>query len=583
MDKNSNGIKILYLINIISGIVYFISISEWMVSSVLFSFGFGLALGLGEYFFFTRINPKTGKIVQYTSIVLGSLLSLLAACSFYSTWITSINVMKTVVTKVFSDYSQGLMIISIILGILSMPFTICLLRIIPYIFKLIGTFSFKQIWQDLKGKSKPLTIVKKIGIAILNVLGATALGTLFLFGAYLIPVQRIDKNVTSSAYTIDEEGLCPSLFGWCTSKLDNFTDAIMLLEAGNPVYDSPVNDSMNIPRGCIDDLDPVDVITDHYVRDVDFDSTTTYSSYWHGYLFILKPLLMVFDYSAIRIINGIIQLLLAVITCILLYKKGHKKAVIPYAVSYLMLMPLAMASTMQFSNCFYIFTILSIVLLLMKDKALTEKAYLVFLWAGILTPFFDLMTYPITTFGIPMVFFLLISGNITPEAKLSHTIRNAFYWCFGFGTMWLSKWTVASLITGENKFSEALAKVMQRTSTVSDEGEKYSSYTAVIRNYGAFLLTPVTILAILLIVFMLIKFIKNRNLSGKEAAKVFFPFALTGLAPVVWYVFATNHSTIHYWFANKACLVSLLAVLFGLVYLLKVNADKKEAALKAAF
>lgn len=37
-----------------------------------------------------------------------------------------------------------------------------------------------------------------------------------------------------------------------------------------------------------------------------------------------------------------------------------------------------------------------------------------------------------------------------------------------------------------------------------------------------------------------------------------------GLSPIVWYGFATNHSAIHAWFTNKACVVSYLAVLFAL-------------------
>ena len=69
------GKKILYLINIISGIVFFVSVSEWMASSLLFSCALGLILGLGEYLFLIKAKPKFNKIVFSVSLVLGGGIS----------------------------------------------------------------------------------------------------------------------------------------------------------------------------------------------------------------------------------------------------------------------------------------------------------------------------------------------------------------------------------------------------------------------------------------------------------------------------------------------------------------------------
>lgn len=564
------GKKILYLIYVLSGIVFFVSISEWMTSSILFSAALGFLMGLGEYLFLIKFKPKFSKVLLAISIIAGTIISLLAAKGFYDTWITSVNTVRTIVTKIFPDYSEGLLIISLFVAIMMLPFTSCLVGLVPQFVKALRLFGYKKIWSEFIKDITFASLLKKAGIIAANVLAACLAGTILLYAVYLLPVDRIDANVASSAQTIAEEDMCPSVFSWMTSKIDNYTDSIMLLEAANPSSGSAINDAMNVPRGDIGELDPYDTIVSHYVDGNAYDETITYSRYWHGYLIFLKPLLQFLDYRAIRIINGIVQAITVLATCFLLFKNGHKKAVVPYFLSFLMLMPVAMAKAFQYSTCFYTFTLGCIALLLLKDEKRKQAAGLVFLWCGITTAYFDMLTYPISTFGVPMMFYLLLSDKDDTESKLSQIVRSAICWCIGLGAMWVSKWTIASIITGENKFTDALGKVAERTSTVSEEGETYSFYSAEIRNLGAFFLTPVTIIAAAVIIYMICKLLK-KNLTVRDTVRTLFPFLLTGLAPVAWYAFATNHSMIHYWFTNKACVVTFLGIVFGLVCLLQTN------------
>jgi len=568
------GKKILYLINIISGIVFCVSISEWMTSSIIFSLFLGLILGIIEYLFLTRFHPRFNKVLLVVSLAGGGLISFLSAKNFYDTWITSLNFVRTVVTKVFPDYDQGLLIISIVVGIMTLPFAACMIGMLPTLVKVFRKFEYKEIWSKFKEKLTLRTILRKAGIVTANLITAVIMGTLLLFAVYLLPTERIEVNVASSAQTIADEGLDPSLFSWITSDIDTFTDSLMLLEAAYPQDASPLADAMNVPRGGLGESDPVDTIVGHYVNGADYDLTNLYPRYWHGYLIFLKPLLQLFDYSDIRLINGVIQTLIVLITCFLLFKKEHKKAVIPYLFSHLMLMPIALAKAFQYSSCFYIFSFVCIALLIIKNEKRKTLAPLVFLWSGIATAYFDLLTYPISTFGVPMVLYLLLDNTNSTESKLAEIVRNAIYWCFGLGAMWVSKWCIASIITGENKFTDALSKVAQRTSMSSDDGGTYSIYATEIRNFGAFIRTPITVLVVLLIIYMIFKLIKQKNLTAEESVRLLFPFLLTGLAPVVWYAFATNHSMIHYWFTNKACVTSLLAVLFGMACLLEANTKK---------
>lgn len=570
------GKKVLYLVNVISGIAFFVAISECMTLSIMFSCLLGLVLGLIEYAFLINFRPKFNKIFFTISIVSGGIISFFAAKDFHDRWITSEDFVRTVVTKVFPDFDFGMLIVSIALGIVILPFASCMIGMLPTLVKALRLFDYKKIWTEFKDGLTFSVLLKKTGIVIVNLLAATLVGTLLLYLVYLLPVDKIEANVASSAQTIAAEGCTPTLYGWATSKVDNYTDSIMLLESAYPQHISPLVDAMNAPNGSIGDLEPYDYFISHYINGINYDSTYIYPRYWHGYLIFLKPLLLLTNYSTLRTINGIVQAITVLLTCFLLYKKGHKKSIIPYILSFLMLMPIIMAMTFQYSSCFYVFTFGCIALLLLNDEKRRKLAPLVFLWCGIATAYFDFLTYPISTFGIPMVFYLMLEGKNPAESKLAMTVRNAIYWCFGLGVMWVSKWVIASIITGENKFKDAFDKFAQRASTSDDYGGSYSIYATELRNFGAFILTPVTALAVIFILYMIIRLIKQKKHTTSSTIRTLFPFMLIGFAPVVWYAFATNHSMIHYWFTNKACVVTFLAIVFGLVCL-ESRSEKIEA------
>ena len=182
-----------------------------------------------------------------------------------------------------------------------------------------------------------------------------------------------------------------------------------------------------------------------------------------------------------------------------------------------------------------------------------------------------------STFGVPMLFYLYLSGNDSEESKIAATIKNGLFWCIGLAGMWVSKWVVASIITGENMVSTCFGSVRYRTSTItSDWVGKYNAFDCIVANYKVFLITPITIIVMIYSGFLVYRCLKQNRMSTGNICRILFPFFVTGLAPAVWYAFAKNHSIIHTWFTNKACVISLLAVLLGLVSLLQSNSAGEE-------
>ena len=156
--------------------------------------------------------------------------------------------------------------------------------------------------------------VKTAGLLLLSLLSAACIGTLLLCGAYALPTGPIDENVRKSAEILEKEGTYPSLFSWCLSTLDNFTDSYMLLEAADPT-EEPLLHRALLNRPGVGSRDPRKALTDHYLGGEPFPEGTGYTRYWHGYQIWLKPLLSVTTYGGIRILNGIFQAGLTALAC----------------------------------------------------------------------------------------------------------------------------------------------------------------------------------------------------------------------------------------------------------------------------
>lgn len=356
------------------------------------------------------------------------------------------------------------------------------------------------------GDERNFFSIKSLSSILINIVVASMVGTVLLVGAYSLPTESIENHINSSSVIFEVEGAYPSLFPWCTSQLDNWTDAVMLLEAADDTADSAINKAMFAYCRRISDHNPSQSLVAHYINGIDFDVIRTYPRYWHGYHVLLKPLLEFMDYQSIRRSNAIVQLLLVVLTSCLLVWRKMKGYVIPFLLSYFMLMPVALAKSLQFSSCFYIFTLAMIAILLLKNKGEGRYEYFTFLNIGIATSYFDFLTYPIATFGVPAVLFLFMHSEYALERKLSSLLKSLFCWGVGYAGMWSLKWIIASLITGEDIIRNALNGFLARTSSSSADGNTY--YTLLqceIKNVRAFITTPFAILVVVFIILMIMR------------------------------------------------------------------------------
>ena len=404
--------------------------------------------------------------------------------------------------------------------------------------------------------------LREIGAMILAVAVSAGLGTALMIGVYAFPGEKADQNAARSAAVFQEEGVYPRLYSWCHSQIDGWTDAIMLLTAVDHDGDDVVDRAMENRHGRLKDKNPVDSLLGHYVDGKTFDYEFIYGRYWHGYLVWLKPLLSMTDLRGIRAVNGLCQFTLAALTAWLMFKR-EKRLILPFLLTWLMLMPVALAKCMQFSACYYLAVGGTIVLLAAKTGRPDHRTVMVFVFIGIATAFFDFLSYPIATFGIPAVVWLALFPDDSTGRRLGKLIKSGFGWGLGYFGMWASKWSIGSALTGTDLVADAANALEKRTSGFSWDGTvRYTISECLSDNFTAFFRTPFTVLVILFLAAAVGLCLMRR--SDRRPGSSLFPYALTAALPILWYAFTLNHSVIHFWFTNKALSVFVFAIMCGL-------------------
>lgn len=409
--------------------------------------------------------------------------------------------------------------------------------------------------------------IKKLSFIALKIavifLIAMVIAILSMFLVYLLPIDKMLDNAKISSDILTVEGQYKELFGGVfgntASRLDNFTDSIMISEA---IFENEkgamYNAMFNFHSGW-----SVEGLANQVNGIVE---PCSYSRYWNGYLIFLKPLLMIFSIRGIRILNIILQSLLIIGVCYAFFKK-EKRLIVPYLLTIVLINPIAITQSMQFSTIFYLMNIGVLLVTLFYEK-LKAKNILVyfFLVVGILTSFFDFLTYPLATLTIPLVVVVWFDKSETFKEKFIEMLKICVFWAIGYFGFWMSKWIVGSILTGENLIVEAINQAKYRTvGDIDYVPNKILVYFAFIRNLMPFVnINSLLIFVLCVVTLMLLKIVFRAKFSIEK--KYVYSFLLIVLMQIAWYVVLSNHSYMHYWFTFRAYVGPMFAVFSMIAY-----------------
>lgn len=294
------------------------------------------------------------------------------------------------------------------------------------------------------------------------------------------------------------------------------------------------------------------------------ETNQEYTRYWHGYIVILKPLLMLFNEKGVYIFIGIILLSLILLIIKELWKID-KRAIIAFIIGLYMITIWVVPICFEYMWAMIVSFVISLIVL-KKDNGENKKIYYYFWITGILTCFFDFLTVELLTVLLPLMF-ILIKRN--KEKKLGNLkeiiifiIKSLIIWGLGYMLMFIAKWIIASIILRRNCIVEAIEKAGVRINgdvvglssnklwigALKKNFDNLQPIFYVRKKYIIYVLIPT-----ITIIMLLINRYKDKNMF------YLYGMLILGLIPYIRYSILLNHSYRHYFFTFRLQLVTIMA------------------------
>ncbi len=386
-----------------------------------------------------------------------------------------------------------------------------------------------------------------------------AIGFSLMCLVYSIPVKMMQDNLADSVsyFRISEQiSNNQRIMEKSDGHLDDFTDALMLIEAAHKSERSVPVAAMLNERPSVKDKNPFETLVSIWGDGNNEFNIVPYGRYWHGYEIFLKPLLYLATYGGIRRAMMLLQISLVIVFVLILARKNRIAQIIPFLGMWIFLNPPTIMISLQYNSMFVI-TMVELILIASFDKSYYDihrsKLFCLyhFFVAGCLTSYFDFLTYPLLTFGVPIIFLISLNEqNFRDNFVL--LVKCAIFWSLGYVLMWAGKWILGSIVTGTNLLKQANDAIKFRTSS-SVEGKEFSYFQVVLSNLRSGIFVPMILAAFAI-------FICNTK-RGMLIQKKDLIFLVCALMPFAWYAIAQNHSFIHSWFTYRILGITVFAIL----------------------
>lgn len=388
---------------------------------------------------------------------------------------------------------------------------------------------------------------------VFGLLTGTAIGIALLVVAFFLPVEPMKAHVQQS-FLSEAEGA------------ETFTDAIILANAVDEeldknafkrammVYRKDISDGDWDPEGTLAAIKAGEDLTGSTLR--------TYSRYWHGYLVLVKPLLLFLTAEKILVLNRVVLGLLWVAIFGVAFWRKTPEVALTITGGMLFLKQAVLTESIAMTICLLIALVAVLIVLLWPEKCKEEQGFwLLFFITGMATAYFDFLTYPILTLGFPLAAALLQELYEDRKGICTCCIL-AVYWAVGYLGLWGMKWIVADLTLHQGTIKDAAWTIIERTEAIGGRPRmnglgftislNLAEYDATVYQIGALVIFTIGIVGIICMV---------RTLGAKRAIWNLLPFVILALLPIGWILVAQNHSALHARFTFRIFAVSACAIL----------------------
>lgn len=366
---------------------------------------------------------------------------------------------------------------------------------------------------------------------------------------YAIPNSAVAENVKISQEYLELEGDNPLyIFFSPASRTDNYSDKI--------IYEEVLKeDDHGILYNAMDNQD--------------------YARYWHGHSVYMRPLSVFFNILQIRYLLMAVFYGLVLLTLYNSYRRFGLRVAIPLAVGFLMIYPNTVSTCLQLAAIFLVTMIFSNIIIRTYDAKPERIGRIIFL-CGSVANFFDLLTIPLLSFGMPLIFVLLMNKDAIKDQFLL-MVRLGIAWVAGYGGTWAAKWIIGTVVLHRSVIADALNTVAYRIDGKEDWFD--INYPNMYRSNITNILPPLPMalnIAILAALVVTAAVLLVRSSAARARMKELCLLPVAALAPYAWYTVVLNHSCIHAFFTYRLQLITLVAL--GVCFAEIICAYRKETA-----
>jgi hypothetical protein len=292
---------------------------------------------------------------------------------------------------------------------------------------------------------------------------------------------------------------------------------------------------------------------------------------------VLRLALTFFTYAQIKRYLAFLFLGLFAAAICSVSKHANSKIAFFFALSIILVRPHVMATSMQFTCCFFIAFLAMLLIPWLKRNPKWEGLF--FMELGMLTMYFDFYTVPLVTMGFPLLYLCILKQEAGEPILNKTLLRNVAAWFAGYGLMWVAKLALTSALTNQNALADGFESFFKRIGVAKDAGTiQYYSLEAAAEGLRKAIFSDelgavVYLLgAGIVVAVVLLKLIRRQASFGsfRDAA----PYLLFVGIPLVWFVITKQPVAIHYFFQYRTVALTHWAVGMFLYYLLP--ARRKE-------
>ena len=381
-------------------------------------------------------------------------------------------------------------------------------------------------------------------VYLLKAFTASIIGLfLFVVLSSLLPQNQVQRNIEKSVQDVLPFGDYPEpmIHGRKHSldySMDAFTvNMIYTIDPKSPLQSALLLNSRHSNGPYVSQWNQVKYNIEHK----ELTPNLQYPRYWHGSTFFFRWFFLFGTYNDIKWLLYIASSLLMLLAGVRMAQDTSLATAVVYLGSLFLVNSYIAQFSIQFAPVLII-TLISSIALTRTSPGDLRKTALIFLLSAVFTAFFDLLTTPLLTFGMPMMLWIQRQKNLremTFMQSLKQPVMLGFVWLLGFSFTWISKWILTATFTDFPIFTNVIDEFFKLSAAQEGNG-----LSAIVLNVNQ--LPLVIINSILFVMALLALFFRKRPDWNKITLTL-----LTSLLPFIWYVTLSHHSNVHYWFTYR--------------------------------